>query len=98
MFEKILSRAVARIPGANIKEFLGTIRSEPKWPQIPRLSKDWEFSERKAADQKFFSVSGMGFGQQPPERRRASFFETSRERLKRLLHGFPGGNFALSFS
>jgi hypothetical protein len=32
---------------------------------IPRLSQDGEFSERKVADQKFFSVSGMGFGQQP---------------------------------
>ena len=26
------------IPGANIKEFLVTILSEAKWPQIPRLS------------------------------------------------------------
>jgi hypothetical protein len=40
------------------------------------------FSERKAADQKFFSVSGMGFGQQFLERRRASFFELSREGLE----------------
>ncbi len=65
MVEKMCSRAVAYIPGANIKEFLGTILSEPEGQQIPRLSKDGEFSERKAADQKFFSVSGMGFGQQP---------------------------------
>ncbi len=63
MVGKKCLRAVAHIPGANIKEFLGTIRSEPKRPQIARLSKDGEFSERKAADQKFFSVSGMGFGQ-----------------------------------
>jgi len=58
-------RAGAHIPGANIKEFLGTILSEPKRQKIPRLSWDGEFLERKAADQKFFSVSGMGFGQQP---------------------------------
>jgi hypothetical protein len=58
-------RAVAHIPGANIKEFLGTSLSEPKRMQIPRLSKEGEFSERNTADQKFFSVSGMGFGQQP---------------------------------
>jgi len=56
---------VAHIPGANIKEFLGTILSEAKRAQIPRLSWDGEFSERKTADQKFFSVRGMGFGQQP---------------------------------
>ena len=43
--EKICSGAVAHIPEANIKEFLGTIRSEPKRPQIPPLSKDGEFSE-----------------------------------------------------
>jgi hypothetical protein len=55
----------AHIPGANIKEFLGTILSEPKRQKIPRLSWDGEFLERKAADQKFFSVSRMGFGQQP---------------------------------
>jgi hypothetical protein len=66
MVEKICSRAVAHIPGANIKEFLGTILCEPERQEIPRLSKDGEVSERKAADQKFFSVSGMGFGQQPP--------------------------------
>ena len=75
MAEKKCSRAVAHIPRANIKEFLGTIRSEPKRPQIPPLSKDGEFSERKAVDQKFFSVSGMGFGQQPLERRGATFPE-----------------------
>jgi hypothetical protein len=65
MVVKKRSRAVAHIPGANIKEFLGTILSELKPQQIPRLSKDGEFSERKTLDQKFFSVSGMGFGQQP---------------------------------
>ncbi len=47
MVEKNCSRAVAHIPGANIKEFLGTILSEPKRQQIPCLSKDGEFSERK---------------------------------------------------
>ena len=67
MVEKKCYRVVAHIPGANIKEFLGTIRSEPKRLQIRHLSKDWKFSERKAADQKFFSVSGMGFGHQPKE-------------------------------
>jgi len=34
MIERICSRAVAHIPGANIKEFLGTILSEAKRPQI----------------------------------------------------------------
>jgi len=34
MVEKICSRAVAHIPGANIKEFLVTILSEVKRPQI----------------------------------------------------------------
>jgi hypothetical protein len=77
MVEKKCSRAVAHIPGGNIKEFLGTIRSEPKRQQIPRLSKDGEFLERKDADQKFFSVSGMGFGQQPLEPRGATFPEFS---------------------
>jgi hypothetical protein len=63
--KKIISLwAVAHIPGANIKEFLGTISSEGKRPEIPGLSSDGKFSERKTPDQKFFSVSGMGFGQQ----------------------------------
>ena len=60
-------RAVAHIPGANIKEFLETTLNEAKRPQIPRLSNDGEFAERKTVDQKFFSVSGTGFGQQPLE-------------------------------
>jgi len=77
MVENICSRAVAHIPGANIKEFLVTILSETKRAQIPRLSKDGEFSERKAPDQKFFSVSGMGFGQQPLEFQGAIFPEIS---------------------
>ena len=34
MVEKICSRAVAHIPGANMKEFLVTILSEVKRPQI----------------------------------------------------------------
>jgi hypothetical protein len=73
MVEKIWARAVAHIPGANIKEFLGTILSEAKRPQIQCLSPKGEFSERKTPDQKFFSVSGMGFGQQTIVRRRATF-------------------------
>ena len=93
MVEKKCSWAVAHIPGANIKEFLGTILSEPKRQQIPRLSKDGELLERKAADQKFFSVSGMGFGQQPVKRLGVTFPEIlghSGNRLKGIDHSPRG--------
>jgi len=40
------------------------ILSEGKRAQRPRLSWHGKFSEPKTADQKFFLVSGMGFGQQ----------------------------------
>jgi len=81
MVEKICSRAVAHIPGANMKGFLVTILSEAKRQQI-QLSEpggrvlDLQWSERWNG-QKLFSVSGMGFGQQPIVWRGATFPEIS---------------------
>ena len=77
MVEKRCSRAVAHIPGANIKEFLGIILSLMKTDVNLPFEQGWRVLGTKDPDQKLFSVSGMGFGQQPVELRRASFFETS---------------------
>jgi hypothetical protein len=73
-------RAVAHIPGANIKEFLEIILSLTETGANPPFELVWRVLGTKDPDQKLFSVSGMGFGQQPFEQRRASFFETSKEK------------------
>ena len=70
-------RAVAHIPGANIKEFLEIILSLMKTAANLPFELGWRVLGTKDPDQKLFSVSGMGFGQQPVKQRRASFFETS---------------------
>jgi hypothetical protein len=72
-------RAVAHIPGANIKEFLEIILSLTETGANPPFELVWRVLGTKDPDQKLFSVSGMGFGQQPFEQRRAIFSRLQRK-------------------